>query len=61
MTDADFPLTRDLKNTFFDAFKDQGDLHYSPVAPNPLSSPVLVSSNNRLAKDLGLKPDDYYY
>jgi len=58
MTDSNFPLTRDLKNTFFDAFKDQGDLHCSPVAPNPLSSPVLVSSNDRLAKDLGLKPHD---
>jgi uncharacterized protein YdiU (UPF0061 family) len=58
MTDTNFPLARNLKNTFFDAFSDQGDLHYSVVAPNPLSGPVLVSSNDQLAKDLGLKPDD---
>ena len=58
MTDTNFPLVRDLKNTFLDAFSDQSDLHCSAVAPNPLSSPVLVSSNDQLAKELGLKPED---
>ena len=57
MTDKHASLARDLQNTFFDRFKDQGDLHCSLVAPSPLHNPVLVSSNASLALELGLNPE----
>ncbi|MFB0990046.1 MAG: hypothetical protein QMC25_03980, partial [Porticoccaceae bacterium] len=57
MTDKHASLAWDLQNTFFDHFKDQGDLHCSLVAPSPLHNPVLVSSNASLALELGLNPE----
>ena len=57
MSDAHYPLGKNLQNTFFEAFKDQGDLHYSVVAPSPLNNPVLVSSNVLLATELGLNSE----
>jgi len=57
MSGAHSPLGKDLQNTFFDSFKDQGDLHCSAVVPSPLNNPVLVSSNVLLAAELGLNPE----
>ena len=49
-------FTDRLQHTFFDQFKEQGDLHYSPVLPARLDDPVMVSSNKLLAKELGIDP-----
>jgi len=45
-----------LQHTFFDQFKEQGDLHFSPVLPARLDDPVMVSSNKLLAEELGIDP-----
>ena len=49
-------FTDRLQHTFFDQFKEQGDLHYSPVLPARLDDPVMVSNNKLLAKELGIDP-----
>lgn len=43
-----------LQHTFFDQFRAQGDLHFSPVLAARLDEPVMVSSNPLLAKQLGI-------
>ena len=43
-----------LQHTYYETFKDQGDLHLSQVVPNGLQEPVLVSANRQLAEQLGL-------
>ena len=45
-----------LQHTFFDQFREQGDLHFSPVLPAHLDDPVMVSSNKLLAEELGIDP-----
>jgi len=45
-----------LQHTFFDQFREQGDLHFSPVLPARLDDPVMVSSNKLLAEELGIDP-----
>lgn len=45
-----------LKHTFFDQFREQGDLHFSPVLAARLDEPEMVSSNPLLAKELGIDP-----
>lgn len=45
-----------LQHTFFDQFKEQGDLHFSPVLPARLDDPVMVSSNKLLAEELSIDP-----
>ena len=47
-----------LQHTFFETFKDQGDLHLSQVVPSGLHEPLLVSANEQLAQQLGLDTDD---
>ena len=43
-----------LQHTYYETFKDQGDLHLSQVVPNGLQEPVLVSASRQLAEQLGL-------
>ncbi len=45
-----------LQHTFFDQFKEQGDLHFSSVLPARLDDPVMVSSNKLLAEELDIDP-----
>lgn len=45
-----------LEHTFFEQFRDQGDLHFSPVLAARLDDPIMVSSNPLLAKQLGIDP-----
>ena len=47
---------RPLTTHFFESFREQGDLHFSPVMPNRFDEPVMVSSNRLLAKQLGIDP-----
>ena len=47
-----------LQHTYYETFKDQGDLHLSQVVPNGLQQPVLVSANRQLAEQLGIDADD---
>jgi uncharacterized protein YdiU (UPF0061 family) len=49
-------FTDRLRHTFFDQFREQGDLHFSPVLPARLDDPVMVSSNKLLAEELGIDP-----
>ena len=49
-------FTNRLQHTFFDRFREQGDLHFSPVLPARLDDPVMVSSNKLLAEELGIDP-----
>ena len=49
-------FTDRLQHTFFDRFREQGDLHFSPVLPARLDDPVMVSSNKLLAEELGIDP-----
>jgi len=49
-------FTDRLQHTFFDRFREQGDMHFSPVMPSHLDEPVIVSSNRLLAKQLGIDP-----
>jgi uncharacterized protein YdiU (UPF0061 family) len=47
-----------LQHTFFDQFREQGDLHFSPVLAARLDNPVMVSSNSLLAEELGIDPTE---
>jgi uncharacterized protein YdiU (UPF0061 family) len=49
-------FTDRLQHSFFDQFKQQGDLHLSPVLAARLDNPVMVSTNPLLAKQLGIDP-----
>jgi uncharacterized protein YdiU (UPF0061 family) len=49
-------FTDRLRHTFFDQFREQGDLHFSPVLPARLDDPVMVSCNKLLAEELGIDP-----
>ena len=51
-------FTDRLRHTFFDQFREQGDLHFSPVLPARLDDPVMVSSNKLLAEELGIDPPE---
>ena len=48
-----------FKHTFYETFKDLGDLHFSPVIPNGLQEPIMVSVNALLASELELNPADF--
>jgi len=56
MNGTNLPFSNGLKNTFLESFNDQGDLHFSVVASQPLTKPVFVSINNLLCEELGLDP-----
>jgi uncharacterized protein YdiU (UPF0061 family) len=47
-----------LQHSFFDTFREQGNLHFSPVLPARLADPIIVSHNRLLAEDLGIAPTD---
>ena len=49
-------FTDRLQHSFFDQFREQGDMHFSPVMPSRLDDPVIVSSNRQLAEQLGIDP-----
>ena len=49
-------FTDRLQHTFFDRFREWGDMHFSPVMPSRLDEPVIVSSNRLLAEQLGIDP-----
>lgn len=51
-------FTDRLQHTFFDQFREQGDMHFSPVMPSRLDDPVIVSSNRQLAEQLGIDPEE---
>ena len=48
-----------FKHTFYETFKDLSDLHFSPVIPNGLQEPIMVSVNALLASELELNPADF--
>lgn len=56
MASPELSLTAKLHHSFFDTFKDRGDLHFSPVVPSRLDQPTKVSSNSLLATQLGIDP-----
>ena len=56
MASPELSLTAKLHHSFFDTFKDRGDLHFSPVVPSRLDQPTKVSSNSLLATQLGVDP-----
>jgi len=56
MASPELSLTAKLHHSFFDTFKDRGDLHFSPVVPSRLDPPTKVSSNSLLATQLGIDP-----
>lgn len=58
MASPELSLTAKLHHSFFDTFKDRGDLHFSPVVPSRLDQPTKVSSNSLLATQLGIDPAD---
>ncbi len=58
MASPELSLTAKLRHSFFDTFKDRGDLHFSPVVPSRLDQPAKVSSNSLLATQLGIDPAD---
>ena len=47
-----------LQHSFFDTFREQGNLHFSPVLPARLVDPIIVSHNRLLAEELGIAPTD---
>ena len=55
MASPELSLTAKLHHSFFDTFKDRGDLHFSPVVPSRLDQPTKVSSNSLLATQLGIR------
>jgi len=56
MASPELSLTAKLHHSFFDTFKDRGDLHFSPVVPSRPDQPTKVSSNSLLATQLGIDP-----
>jgi len=56
MASPELSLTAKLHHSFFDTFKDRGDLHFSPVVPSRLDQPTKVSGNSLLATQLGIDP-----
>ena len=58
MASPELSLTAKLHHSFFDTFKDRGDLHFSPVVPSRLDQPTKVSSNSLLATQLGIDSAD---
>ena len=58
MASPELSLTAKMRHSFFDTFKDRGDLHFSPVVPSRLDQPTKVSSNSLLATQLGIDPAD---
>ena len=56
MASPELSLTAKMRHSFFDTFKDRGDLHFSPVVPSRLDQPTKVSSNSLLATQLGIDP-----
>ena len=58
MASPELSLTAKLHHSFFDTFKDRGDLHFSPVVQSRLDKPTKVSSNSLLATQLGIDPAD---
>ena len=58
MASPELSLTAKLHHSFFDTFKDRGDLHFSQVVPSRLDQPTKVSSNSLLATQLGIDPAD---
>ena len=56
MASPELSLTAKLHHSFFDTFKDRGDLHFSPLVPSRLDQPTKVSSNSLLATQLGIDP-----
>ena len=58
MASPELSLTAKMRHSFFDTFKDRGDLHFNPVVPSRLDQPTKVSSNSLLATQLGIDPAD---
>ena len=56
MASPELSLTAKMRHSFFDTFKDRGDLHFNPVVPSRLDQPTKVSSNSLLATQLGIDP-----